>query len=417
MKKIRILTIIFFIIHIFFLSAIIKAEEQKVLKQFSTGHGVKLYDNDNFSLERNGRFVIVTFKKPHRVISSEGVISGGVSDSYTHIVNHQSCEPKGCHKFESEYARMGPEARHRKMCELVSLSPDSTVVLGTAANMNYVAIEEEGFRDLSVVAVVTGGVEVNAGRAGDTASYYQGENDWENINTEKPGTINTILLINRELSPGAIVRAVMMAAEAKSAALQDLYIYSRYSDGMATGTGTDQIAIASVIGGKSLTNAGKHVKLGELIGRAVIRATKTTLKWQNGITPDNQCSTVNALYRLGGTREKLLKKILSHLNEEEATLLQQNFISVERDPLVVATAYEFSLAFDLMRLGILPEHSKKDLLVRQGAQLASVVSMKSDLYLDYKKQIVNTINITGKKDDFIRTVGFAFAIGFKDKWK
>ena len=73
------------------------------------------------------------------------------------------------------------------------------------------------------------------------------------------GTINTILCINKELTHGAMVRSVMMATEAKTAALQELN--SCYSNGFATGTGTDQIAVACTLTEKSpLTSAGKHSK-------------------------------------------------------------------------------------------------------------------------------------------------------------
>ncbi len=56
--------------------------------------------------------------------------------------------------------------------------------------------------------------------------------------------------------------------EAKTAALQRLAVRSLYSSDPATGTGTDQFAIAAAeTGGHRLTSASPHVKFGELIGR------------------------------------------------------------------------------------------------------------------------------------------------------
>ena len=61
--------------------------------------------------------------------------------------------------------------------------------------------------------------------------------------------------------------------EVKVIALQELDIRSSYNpDWQATGTGTDQIVVVS---GKesSCTYAGGHAKIGELMARAVSRAT------------------------------------------------------------------------------------------------------------------------------------------------
>ena len=71
--------------------------------------------------------------------------------------------------------------------------------------------------------------------------------------------------------------------------MQELLIASHYSCGIATGTGTDGAIIISNAESKThLTNAGKHSKLGELIGRTVISSIKEALKLQQGITPQIQ---------------------------------------------------------------------------------------------------------------------------------
>ena len=81
-----------------------------------------------------------------------------------------------------------------------------------------------------------------------------------------------IIFINRELTPAALTDCVMTATEAKAAALQELGINSRYSDSPATGTGTDQILVASQLGtSPPLGYARKHTKLGELIGKNLLK--------------------------------------------------------------------------------------------------------------------------------------------------
>ncbi len=45
--------------------------------------------------------------------------------------------------------------------------------MGTAANMNYVAVAREGDEDVAVTAAVTAGVEGNATAAGEPATWRE----------------------------------------------------------------------------------------------------------------------------------------------------------------------------------------------------------------------------------------------------
>ena len=74
-----------------------------------------------------------------------------------------------------------------------------------------------------MTAIITAGIEVNGGRAGDPASYFQESGKIERIG----GTINTILLIGADLPERTMVRALITSTEAKTAALQELMAQSR----------------------------------------------------------------------------------------------------------------------------------------------------------------------------------------------
>ncbi len=64
----------------------------------------------------------------------------------------------------------------------------------------------------------------------------------------------------------------------------------------------DQIGVACRMDtGKPLTSAGKHGKLGELIGRTVHDAIKETLAQQNGLLPGARRSVAVLLERFGMT--------------------------------------------------------------------------------------------------------------------
>jgi len=173
-------------------------------------------------IHREEKIVYGKFLTPHRVISTCGA-AGGLREDLACLYNHQSGEPAGHNHHVNHMITRSPEVYRDVVAGRYGLPADRCATLGTAANMRYAAIRHESFRELEVVAVCTGGVEGNAGRAGDPASIYEKDGAFERISAQEPvehGTINTLLFINRELTAGAMVRTVMTATEAKTAALQ-----------------------------------------------------------------------------------------------------------------------------------------------------------------------------------------------------
>lgn len=373
---------------------------------------------DGIEIYREEKIVHARFLVPHRVISTCHV-AGGLRDDLTHLYNHQSCEPSGHHRPVHRIVSEDPPAYRRLICSRHGLPDEECATLGTAANMRYAAIRQETFRGLEVVAVCTGGVETNAGRAGDPASVFEADGAFERIGKKEPvahGTINTLLFISRELTPGAMVRAVMTATEAKTAALQELAVNSRYSDGLATGTGTDQIGVASRLNaGIPLTGAGKHCVLGELIGKTVHDAVCATLALQNELTPEGQRSAVIHLERFGTTRPLLQEEIASHLSEADAALLRNNFKCVERDPMVVAAVAAIVHLRDKVAWGILPSGCVPELRAAYGAQIAAAVS-GDYTRLDAYRQVLAAERYTFTNADLIHLVARAMALGFREKW-
>jgi ABC-type Fe3+-hydroxamate transport system substrate-binding protein/adenosylcobinamide amidohydrolase len=161
------------------------------------------------------------------------------------------------------------------VCKVSARVPGRTSFLFTGAKMENLSVQRVEYKDMTVYALVTAGVETNAIRASvDEGKFYE------------PGTINVIILTNMRLSPRAQTRAIISATEAKSAALQDLDIRSSYSPrSQATGTGTDEVLVVEGRG-KTLENAGGHSKLGELIAKAVYSGVKESIALQNGLLSD-----------------------------------------------------------------------------------------------------------------------------------
>lgn len=79
------------------------------------------------------------------------------------------------------------------------------------------------------------------------------------------GTINIAVLVEAGLTGAAMIEALSIAAEARTAAVLGARV--ALPSGLATGTGTDCIALACDAGSGRF--AGLHTELGEAIGRAV----------------------------------------------------------------------------------------------------------------------------------------------------
>ena len=374
-------------------------------------NGVELYRRDKVIY---GHFLV-----PHLVISTCRA-AGGIQRGIEYTLNQQSCEPKN-HTRNLNYRDV--LAYRQRTCELIGLPAEKCVTMGTAANMHHGALVHKQFRNLEVVAAITGGVEVNAGRAGDPASVLEKEDGFESLREKtkaeiKPGTINTMLFISAPLTEAALTRAIMTATEAKSAALQELCVNSRYSDDLATGTGTDQIIIACPDPADEsyrLTWSGKHSKLGELIGATVKEAVKETLSRQNSITPGGQCSAKIHLERFGCTRQAMLDGICGYLSDESAALLRDNFHAVNRDPLVVAGVATLAHLKDKFSWGIFPATCWKEIMGAAAAQLACSISGNFDGMADYRLQLAEKL-ADSDNASFLTLCWNALALGFRDKW-
>jgi adenosylcobinamide amidohydrolase len=374
---------------------------------------------DGVEVHREDKIIYAKFLHPHQVLSTCRV-AGGLRDDIDIVYNHQSCEPAGHMHDGTRTIIDDPWGYRQKICDHHGLPADACATLGTAANMNHAAFVTHVFRDLQVVAVCTGGVEANAGRAGDPAAYMETADGFQQVPPHKmlpgPGTINTMILISKPLTAGTMARVIMTATEAKSAALQELAVNSRYSAGLATGTGTDQIAVAAQNGEEPpLTSAGKHAKLGELIGRSVLSAVKQTLANQNSLTPAGQCSAKIHLERFGVNREELKTMVCAHLSEAKAELLRQNFIGVERDPVTVAAIAAMVHLQDKFTWGILPDACWGDVMGAHAAQVACAVCGDYHRLVEFRRSL-GTVRQEHTLQSFVALVCRALAMGFEQKW-
>lgn len=244
--------------------------------------------------------VIIRFTGQRKVASSS-LINGGVRNDLTAVINH--------HSSEKEAMTVAVYRKNMKdLCLRLGYDPHKVSIMGTGVPMKNAVVKSERYRNLTVTAVVTAGAEGNPGRAGEPASvsllYYK-----EGL---PRGTINIMLHYSCNMPDGILMRSIVTATEAKSAALQELQIGSRYSYGLATGTGTDQIlAICDPAVNLLVEDCGKNSKTGEITGRLVKDAVKEALYLQNSFCSKKMHSIEKRMYRFGINEEKLYQDYCS----------------------------------------------------------------------------------------------------------
>jgi adenosylcobinamide amidohydrolase len=152
-------------------------------------------------------------------------------------------------------------------------SMKETVFLSTGVHMRNLAWAVERYEELWVACFTTAGVKNNAMRIGrDQSVGIERDGQFKRF-----GTICHIVATNATLPPSALVSSIITVTEAKNVALQELDIRSsRNPAALATGTGTDQVIVASGFGENSIYVQG-HTKVGEMMALVVIHSTQEAI--------------------------------------------------------------------------------------------------------------------------------------------
>ncbi|MFA0833314.1 MAG: adenosylcobinamide amidohydrolase [Methanobacterium formicicum] len=295
-------------------------------------------------------------------------LNGGYREDIHSIFNHQ------LNQDELDYLEDGGVPDFMKnLARDLGTDPDRTVGFLTVADMDNVSIICEKFREIEVTSIVTAGIEVNGGRAGDDASYYELNGKYE----FRVGTINTIIIINSHLSGSTLLRSVMTAVEAKTVALQELMAPSKYSEGIATGSGTDNIAVISNMDSENkLNTAGKHSKLGELIGKSVIKSTKEALSKQSNLNPNSQCDMLIRLERFGVNPEDYWKHVKNAYPPQEKTIFMSKLYEFSKNPLIVSMVASILHIMDEINWGLITEPNGKKTAIPMIKTLPSVLNIE-----------------------------------------
>jgi adenosylcobinamide amidohydrolase len=203
---------------------------------------------EGVEIEIDAEAVVVTAADPLVVLSSAVVGGGlGVARAIVNLHVHKHC-PWG----DAELRLDAFAARHRL--------PTPRVGLLTAAwtERAQVAVESAAGFSALVVATVGLGNVVAAG--------------WSPVATTPPGTINTIVIVDADVEPAALVNLALTVTEVKTLVLGASGL-SNVEGGPVSGTSTDAVVVAA-------TGRGPHVRFGGPISEAgwvVASATRQAL--------------------------------------------------------------------------------------------------------------------------------------------
>ncbi len=314
-------------------------QTKRLIFKNSTGDRAYIYENS----------IVVDFGVCRNGISTSD-INGGFKTNFKTAFNHNLSQDN----LDFLENHSVSDYLHRQI-DILGLNSEFTTGLLTSAKMENACVVTKQYRELEVSAITTAGVRVNASRAGDKASYYE-ENGNFHVDV---GTINIIILTNVCLEPGTLAIGLITATEAKTVALNNLRIPSQFSNGFATGTGTDGVAIFSNTESDNiLSNAGKHSKLGELIANCVIESVSEAIKRQVWITNESQCNVLARLSRydldinefynnLDDDKEEFIKSLKFAARKQNNVAITTSILNlideVENDLLDKNVAYKLAI--------------------------------------------------------------------------
>jgi adenosylcobinamide hydrolase len=203
--------------------------------------------------------LLVDLGRPCLALSN--AVWGGGLQQVRYVVNRSV--PKGWSCAE-------PAADMQAYLRALDLEPKACIGLITAVSMAELRGAVASADGWQAHTLATVGVS-NAAKAGGRFP----------LEAAMAHTINLVVIVEGVLTPAALVGAVKTATEAKTAALFDARIKTRFGE-RATGTSTDTVTVISRAEQPASPYAGPATAPGYLIGKTVYEAVRTALKGEGG---------------------------------------------------------------------------------------------------------------------------------------
>lgn len=201
-------------------------------------------------------WLVVSFAKPQTALSW-AICGGGINRAKTvawRQVKNQELNPL-------------VDAKEFLKQSLVEKGVTDAIGMLTSADVSLYQDVSQIREGIEARCIATVGM-TNALRIGDAPGQV-----------ERVGTINLLCAVSVPLSMLAMIEALSLAVEARTAAVMGASLPSIQSNLPATGTGTDCVALVCPpqIDMPSENYAGKHTVLGSLIGEVVYKAVESGL--------------------------------------------------------------------------------------------------------------------------------------------
>ncbi len=301
---------------------------------------------DSVSAEVQDSTLVIWSKNPLKILSS-AVLNGGFKKANV-IINVQVSETCGDDKTDEHW---NPQNFLTKQVAKLKLPKEKVVALMTAAKMKNVALSRQKHAEIALTVFTTAGSNI-AVTAGDPAASKP-----HLFQIKKCGTINIIVLIDANLTESCMVDAVKTITEAKTVALRELDIRSRFSGEIASGTMTDSVAVACTEKGDRIRYAGTATIIGELISKSVRESVKSAIYKQEKLLPSR--TLTKRLEERGITLERIVdlssQSRTANGNLEKCQKLQEQMQLALSDR-YIASLVLASLRFDDdSKFGLIPE--------------------------------------------------------------
>lgn len=232
-------------------------------------------------------------------------------------------------------------------------------------------------KDFSLVSKRDGNLAVSVVA---TAGCTHAESSGEEIEIhEIPGTINIIVIIDGNPTASCLACTLITATEAKTAALRDLDLRSRYSGDEATGTITDALVSAKTGQGKSIVYGGPASKLGKLVGFCTRKAVKDAV--------------IKA--KVGGfplSRSVIKRLTERHLSMEKISSEVSKIKGISLDAYTLEKMLKSKPVFSVLLLAAakLDDDAKKDLIPKEFGNIDLLSNQFSEKFLNSKKININS---------------------------
>lgn len=207
--------------------------------------------------------------------------------------------------------------------------------------------------------------------------------------------ISIVLMVDADLPQATMARAAITATESVTCAFQQL-MFGR-SDTKEIASGSDSICIIVLSNAeceRRLYNAGKHSKLGELIGKAVTESVLSSMG-KNGATPVSQADVFKRLERFGITRTSC-KEYLAANGLDPGKEFDASLERISKDKTMLSYVSSVLHIADEVSWGLIPQDAGYEVCREIICAVISKDAPKSD---DIITDLVSAISMAAIKDE------------------